>query len=134
MAKFRIATPTGTSYATAGDYGYEMEALTPIDAEIFEIRPGSEDEFVSAARGHVRQGGVVSRLVEDRHQSGGASRSRLRSLRLCAAVDGMADCAAATAPLSSPAPSAHRCAAAGLDSSTAAERLASMPSTAQWIA
>jgi len=84
--------------------------------------------------GHVRQGGVVSRLVEDRHQSGGASRSRLRSLRLCAAVDGMADCAAATAPLSSPAPSAHRCAAAGLDSSTAAERLASMPSTAQWIA
>ena len=50
MAKFTIATPTGTSYTTAGDYGYEMEALTPIDAEIFEIRPGSEDEFVSAAR------------------------------------------------------------------------------------
>ena len=50
MAKFRIATPTGTSYTTAGDYGYEMEALTPIDAEIFEIRPGSEDEFVGAAR------------------------------------------------------------------------------------
>jgi hypothetical protein len=51
-----------------------------------------------------------------------------------AAIDGMADCAAATALPSSPAPSAHRCAAAGLDSSTAAERLASMPSTAQWIA
>ena len=50
MAKFRIATPTGTSYTTAGDYGYEMEALAAIDAEIFEIRPGSEDEFVSAAR------------------------------------------------------------------------------------
>ena len=50
MAKFRIATPTGASFTTAGDYGYEMEALTPIDAEIFEIRPGSEDEFVSAAR------------------------------------------------------------------------------------
>jgi hypothetical protein len=29
---------------------------------------------------------------------------------------------------------AHRCAALGLDSDTAAERLASMPSTAQWIA
>jgi D-3-phosphoglycerate dehydrogenase len=51
LAKFRIATPTGASFTTAGDYGYEMEALIPIDAEIFEIRPGSEDEFVSAARG-----------------------------------------------------------------------------------
>ncbi len=50
MAKFRIATPTGASFTAAGDYGYEMEALTPIDAEIFEIRPGSEDEFVAAAR------------------------------------------------------------------------------------
>src|SRR5260370_154073 len=50
LAKFRIATPTGASFTTAGDYGYEMEALTPIDAEIFEVRPGSEDEFVSAAR------------------------------------------------------------------------------------
>src|SRR5437660_2146430 len=39
----------------------------------------------------------------------------------------MADCAAAGAPLSSPAPSAHRCAAAGLDSGPPAERLASMP-------
>src|ERR1700756_5994571 len=27
-----------------------MEALTPMDAEIFEVRPGSEEEFVSAAR------------------------------------------------------------------------------------
>ncbi|MGA7261279.1 MAG: C-terminal binding protein, partial [Stellaceae bacterium] len=51
MAKYRIATPTGASFTTAGDYGYEMEALTPIDAEIFEVRPGSEDEFVAAARG-----------------------------------------------------------------------------------
>ena len=50
MAKYRIATPTGASFTTAGDYSYEMEALTPIEAEIFEIRPGSEDEFVSAAR------------------------------------------------------------------------------------
>src|SRR5262245_24202880 len=69
-----------------------------------------------------------------RHLSGGASGNRLRPVRLGAAIGGMTDCAAATAPLSSPAPSAHRCAAAGLDSSTAAERLASMPSTVQWIA
>src|SRR6201993_5591093 len=27
-----------------------MEALTPIDADIFEVRPGAEDEFVAAAR------------------------------------------------------------------------------------
>ena len=50
MPKFRIATPAGTSYTTASDYGYEMEALKPIDAEIYEVPAGSEDEFVSAAR------------------------------------------------------------------------------------
>ena len=51
-----------------------------------------------------------------------------------AAIDGMADCAAASTPLSSPAPAAHRCAAAGLDSGAPAERLAFVPSTPQWIA
>ena len=50
MAKFRIATPAGTSYTTASDYGYEMEALASIDAEIFEIPAGTEDEFVAAAK------------------------------------------------------------------------------------
>jgi D-3-phosphoglycerate dehydrogenase / 2-oxoglutarate reductase len=51
VAKFRIATPAGASFTVAGgDYGYEMEALAPIDAEIFEIPPGSEDDFVAAAR------------------------------------------------------------------------------------
>ena len=51
MAKFRIATPAGASFTVAGgDYGYEMEALVPIDAEIFEIPPGSEDDFIAAAR------------------------------------------------------------------------------------
>src|ERR1700751_5063830 len=43
------------------------------------------------------------------------------------AIDGMAGCAGGGAPLSSPAPLAHRCAAAGLDSGTPAELLASMP-------
>ena len=38
MAKFRIATPAGASFTVAGgDYGYEMEALTPLGAEIVEI-------------------------------------------------------------------------------------------------
>src|ERR1044071_5530426 len=51
VAKFRIATPAGASFTVAGGgYGYEMEALTPIDAEIYEIPAGSEDEFVAAAK------------------------------------------------------------------------------------
>ena len=37
LPKFRIATPAGTSYTTASDYGYEMEALKPIDAEIYTV-------------------------------------------------------------------------------------------------
>ena len=51
VAKFRIATPAGASFTVAGGgYGYEMEALAPIDAEIYEIPAGSEDEFVAAAK------------------------------------------------------------------------------------
>ena len=51
MAKFRIATPAGASFTVAGGgYGYEMEALTPIDAEFYEIAAGSEDEFIAAAK------------------------------------------------------------------------------------
>jgi D-3-phosphoglycerate dehydrogenase len=51
LAKYRIATPAGASFSVAGaDYGYEMEALAPIDAEIYEIPAGSEDAFVAAAR------------------------------------------------------------------------------------
>src|SRR5216683_2397714 len=51
VAKFRIATPAGASFTVAGGgYGYELAALTPIDAEIYEIPAGSEDEFVAAAK------------------------------------------------------------------------------------
>src|ERR1700738_3516955 len=42
-------------------------------------------------------------------------------------IDGMVDGAATRGPLSSPAPGAHRCAAAGLDSGPPAERWAFMP-------
>ena len=46
MAKFRVATPAGASFTVAGGgYGDEMEALTGIDAEIYEVPAGSEDEF-----------------------------------------------------------------------------------------
>ena len=85
--------------------------------------------------GHVRQASVDSGLWLRGHQTAAAPVEVVSAVvRRRAAIDGVADCAAATALLSSPAPSAHRCAAAGLDSSTAAERLASMSSTAQWIA
>src|SRR6266436_2960098 len=51
VAKFRIATPAGASFSVAGGgYGYELEALSAIDAEIYEIPAGSEDEFVAAAK------------------------------------------------------------------------------------
>ena len=51
MAKFRIATPAGASFTVAGGgYDYELEALTPIEAEIFEIPGGSEEAFVAAAK------------------------------------------------------------------------------------
>jgi D-3-phosphoglycerate dehydrogenase / 2-oxoglutarate reductase len=51
VAKFRIATPAGASFTVAGGgYTYEMEALSRIDAEIFEIPPGSEEAFLGVAR------------------------------------------------------------------------------------
>jgi len=51
LAKYRIATPAGVSFTVAsGGYGFEMEALAAIDAEIYEIPAGSEDEFVAAAK------------------------------------------------------------------------------------
>ena len=51
MAKFKVATPAGTSYGSAGAaYDLEMEALAPIGAEIVEIASGSEAEFAKAAR------------------------------------------------------------------------------------
>ncbi len=51
MAKFKVATPAGTSYGSAGAaYDLEMEALGPIGAEIVEIPSGTEAEFAKAAR------------------------------------------------------------------------------------
>jgi D-3-phosphoglycerate dehydrogenase / 2-oxoglutarate reductase len=37
MARFRIVTPAGASFSTAGGgYAYEMEALEGLDVEIVE--------------------------------------------------------------------------------------------------
>jgi len=50
MAKFKIITPAGASFTTAGGgYDYEMEALEGIDAEIVE-GPTDEAAFIAAAR------------------------------------------------------------------------------------
>ena len=50
MAKFKVATPGGTSYGGPATYDYEMEALTPLGAEIVEIDTKDEGEFAKAAR------------------------------------------------------------------------------------
>ena len=51
MAKYTILTPAGASFTVAGGgYGYEMEALEPIGAEIVECPP-NEAAFVAAAKG-----------------------------------------------------------------------------------
>ena len=50
MAKFRVVTPKGASFTVAGGgYGFELEALDPIGAEIVEA-PANEPEFIQAAR------------------------------------------------------------------------------------
>lgn len=50
MAKFKIATPAGASFTTAGGgYDYEMEALAGLDAEIVE-GPATEDGFIAFAQ------------------------------------------------------------------------------------
>jgi D-3-phosphoglycerate dehydrogenase len=50
VAKFKVVTPAGASFTTAGGgYELEMEALLPIGAEIVEVGAQSENEFISAA-------------------------------------------------------------------------------------
>jgi D-3-phosphoglycerate dehydrogenase / 2-oxoglutarate reductase len=51
MAKFRILTPAGASFTTAGGgYDHEMEALEGLDAEMVEC-PATEAGFIGAAKG-----------------------------------------------------------------------------------
>ena len=50
MAKYKVVTPKGQSFAVvAGNYDFENEALTPLDAEIVEIDAASENEFIAHA-------------------------------------------------------------------------------------
>jgi len=50
VGKFKVATPGGTTYGGPATYDYELEALTPLGAEIVEIDTKDENEFVKAAR------------------------------------------------------------------------------------
>jgi D-3-phosphoglycerate dehydrogenase len=51
VAKFKVVTPAGVTYAGPGAaYDYELEALTPIGAEIVEVAAKSDEEFAAAAR------------------------------------------------------------------------------------
>jgi D-3-phosphoglycerate dehydrogenase / 2-oxoglutarate reductase len=50
MAKFKVVTPKGTSFAVGGaGYEIENEALLPLDAEIVEIDAASENSFIDGA-------------------------------------------------------------------------------------
>ncbi|MGH7121673.1 MAG: C-terminal binding protein [Acetobacteraceae bacterium] len=51
MARFKVVTPVGASFTVAGGgYGYEMEALSRIGAEIVEAAGKTAQEFIAAAR------------------------------------------------------------------------------------
>jgi D-3-phosphoglycerate dehydrogenase len=50
MAKFKIVTPEGASFTTAGGgYDYEMEALASLDVELVET-PATEDGFIAGSK------------------------------------------------------------------------------------
>jgi D-3-phosphoglycerate dehydrogenase len=94
MAKFKVVTPGGEIYgpATTG-YEFEMEALTPLGAEMVEIPPGTEDEFTKAARDadalYAKGRRITKRMID------GLERCRVISLG-SVGVDSV-DVAAATA-------------------------------------
>src|ERR1700737_4021142 len=60
-------------------------------------------------KGHVRQAGGDSRLKRRRQRCGGLGGKSSAVRDAAGAIDGLADCAASGAPLSSPAPPVHRC-------------------------
>src|SRR5262245_15928587 len=50
MAKFKIVTARGGISGAGPNYEFEREALDPIDAEMVEVAPNSDDGFIAAAR------------------------------------------------------------------------------------
>jgi D-3-phosphoglycerate dehydrogenase len=94
VAKFKIITPAGASFTTAGGgYDLEMEALDGLDAEIVEGPVGDEDAFIALARdadAMYAKGMPITRKIID-----GLTRCRVISLGTVG-VD-QVDVAAATA-------------------------------------
>ncbi len=94
MARFKVVTPQGVSFGPP-DVGYEseMEALGPIGAEIVEIPPGSEEDFIRAAHDadalYAKARRITKRMIE------GMERCRVISLGMVG-VDSV-DVPAATA-------------------------------------
>jgi D-3-phosphoglycerate dehydrogenase len=69
MAKFKIVTPAGGNFpAGGGNYSHELEALTPIGAEILEVDASSENAFISAAHDadalYSRGGKLTQRMID----------------------------------------------------------------------
>jgi D-3-phosphoglycerate dehydrogenase len=94
VARFKVVTPEGVSFGPPGvGYEAEMEALAPIGAEIVEIPPGSEEEFVRAARDadalYAKARRITKRMID------GMEQCRVISLGMVG-VDSV-DVAAATA-------------------------------------
>ena len=51
MTKFKVVTPMGPSYSVAGaSYEYELEALSPLGAEIVEIDAKTDTDFAAKVR------------------------------------------------------------------------------------
>jgi D-3-phosphoglycerate dehydrogenase len=94
VARFKVVTPEGVSFGVPGvGYEAEMEALDPIGAEIVEISPGSEEDFIRAARDadalYAKARRITTRMID------GLERCRVISLGTVG-VDSV-DVAAATA-------------------------------------
>jgi len=69
VARFKVVTPEGVSFGPPGvGYESEMEALGPIGAEIVEIPPGSEEDFIRAARDadalYVKARRITKRIID----------------------------------------------------------------------
>jgi D-3-phosphoglycerate dehydrogenase len=94
VATFKIATSPGVSYGVPGsDYGYEMEALTALGAEIVEIGAAGEEEFARAARDadalYAKNRKITKRIID--------SLERCRVIALGTVGVDLVDVAAATA-------------------------------------
>lgn len=93
MDTFTVVTPAGVSPGSTADYALELEALAPIGARIVEVPPGSDDDFIAAARHadalYAKGRRITARIIE------GLERCRVIALG-SVGVDSV-DVAAATA-------------------------------------